>query len=308
MRRPSAWTITLLILMSGCARTDSDHSKAPTVATDSGVLDVYVVNYPLKYFAERIGGDHVRVTFPAPSDEDPAFWRPDADAISAYQQADLILLNGATYAKWIQTVTLPESRMVDTSVSLWKRYIRITDAVTHSHGPGKEHAHAGLAFTTWLDPEFAIAQADAIQRALAKARPQHASDFEQGLESLLGDFKELDQQIAKAIDGRRDQPLVFSHPVYQYLARHYGLNARSVHWEPDSVPSPKMRDELAILLETHPAKVMIWEGEPIAENAKLLDKLGLRNVVFDPCGNVPEGDFMSVMKQNAANLADALSK
>ncbi|HSQ86069.1 MAG TPA: hypothetical protein VLM43_15260, partial [Desulfobacterales bacterium] len=26
-------------------------------------LSVYVVNYPLKYFAERIGGDHVKVEF-----------------------------------------------------------------------------------------------------------------------------------------------------------------------------------------------------------------------------------------------------
>ena len=29
-------------------------------------LTVYVVNYPLQYFAERIGGGHVKVVFPAP--------------------------------------------------------------------------------------------------------------------------------------------------------------------------------------------------------------------------------------------------
>jgi ABC-type Zn uptake system ZnuABC Zn-binding protein ZnuA len=29
---------------------------------------VYVVNYPLQYFAERIGGEHVTVVFPAPAD------------------------------------------------------------------------------------------------------------------------------------------------------------------------------------------------------------------------------------------------
>ncbi len=30
----------------------------------SDKLSVYVVNYPLKYFAERIGGDNVKVVFP----------------------------------------------------------------------------------------------------------------------------------------------------------------------------------------------------------------------------------------------------
>ena len=32
----------------------------------TGKLGVYVVNYPLKYFAERVGGEHVRVVFPGP--------------------------------------------------------------------------------------------------------------------------------------------------------------------------------------------------------------------------------------------------
>ena len=70
-------------------------------------LTVYVVNYPLQYFAERIGGEHINVVFPAPANVDPAYWMPDAPTIAAYQQADLILLNGARYAKWINKVTLP---------------------------------------------------------------------------------------------------------------------------------------------------------------------------------------------------------
>ena len=79
----------------------------------AGPLSIYVVNYPLKYFAERIGGDHVRVEFPAPADVDPAYWNPDLAVISAFQKADLILLNGAGYAKWIAKVSLPRSKIVD---------------------------------------------------------------------------------------------------------------------------------------------------------------------------------------------------
>ena len=64
-------------------------------------LKIYVVNYPLQYFAERIGGDKVDVFFPAPSDVDPAFWTPGREVVRQYQQADLILLNGADYAKLV---------------------------------------------------------------------------------------------------------------------------------------------------------------------------------------------------------------
>ncbi|RLA05886.1 MAG: zinc ABC transporter substrate-binding protein, partial [Gammaproteobacteria bacterium] len=63
------------------------------------------VNYPLAYFAERIGGEQVEVGFPVPADVDPAFWSPAADAVAAYQAADVIILNGATYAKWVPKVT-----------------------------------------------------------------------------------------------------------------------------------------------------------------------------------------------------------
>ena len=52
-------------------------------------LTIYTVNYPLAYFAERIGSEQVEVVFPAPADVDPAFWMPDKATIAAYQQAYL---------------------------------------------------------------------------------------------------------------------------------------------------------------------------------------------------------------------------
>ena len=39
------------------------------------------------------------VTLPMPNDIDPAFWSPKAADVLALQKADLILLNGANYAK-----------------------------------------------------------------------------------------------------------------------------------------------------------------------------------------------------------------
>ena len=42
---------------------------APCVARETQAgLTVYVVNYPLLYFAERIAGKHATVIFPAPED------------------------------------------------------------------------------------------------------------------------------------------------------------------------------------------------------------------------------------------------
>jgi len=121
------WGLAAVLGLAGCA------GPAPTDPSDASVpaagdeLTAYVVNYPLQYFAERIGGELVSVEFPGPVDEDPAFWSPDAETVSAYQQADRILLNGAGYAHWVQRVTLPASKLIDTSAGFRERYIQVED-------------------------------------------------------------------------------------------------------------------------------------------------------------------------------------
>ena len=146
------------LLAVGCAEDRTEHSE-PSAPTTSR-LSVYVVNYPLQYFAERMGGELVEVHFPAPRDVDPAYWSPDPDTIAGYQSADVILLNGAGYARWVNHASLPRTRMVYTSAGFAEDYIDVEQTVTHTHGPGAEHSHRGTAFTTWLKPTLAIQQAD----------------------------------------------------------------------------------------------------------------------------------------------------
>ena len=98
-------------------------------------------------------------------------------------------------------------------------------------------------------------------------------------------------------------PLLASHPVYDYLSRRYGLNIKSVHWEPDEAPSNEQWIELRRILKDHPAKWMIWEAAPLQKSQGSLKSIGIKSLVFDPCGNVPgKGDFVTVMRQNGENI------
>jgi len=272
-------------------------------------MTVYVVNYPLQYFAERIGGEHVKVVFPAPAGIDPAYWMPDVKTISDYQQADLILLNGTNYARWVNRVTLPRFRMVNTSAGFKDKYMEAAEILTHSHGSGGEHAHEALAFTTWIDFSLAVRQAKAIEEALSRKRPDLRGSFQKNYAALEQDLMVLDETIKQVVSKDRTEPFVVSHPVYDYFARRYGLNIKSVHWEPDEIPTNEQMMALNRILKEHPAKWMIWEGKPMKESAKRLKAIGLESLVFDPCGNTPDqGDFLSVMRQNFDNLKLAFKK
>jgi len=275
-------------------------------AGESEKLTIYVVNYPLQYFAERIAGEHAAVVFPAPADVDPAYWMPGPKKISDYQRADLILLNGANYAKWVNKVSLPRFRMVNTSAAFKDRYIEAAEILTHSHGGEGEHAHESLAFTTWVDFSLAAEQAKAIEKALSRKKPALKDTFQRNYEELERQLHKLDRDIKKVVSKDRSRPLVVSHPVYDYFARRYELNIKSVHWEPDEIPTTEQMLKLHSILKDHPAKWMIWEGESIKESVERLKAIGMQSVVFDPCGNEPDQkDFMSVMRQNVENIKEA---
>jgi zinc transport system substrate-binding protein len=291
-------TIALVVILASGL-----FSSSPAAGASSTKLTIYVVNYPLQYFAVRIAGEHATVVFPAPADVDPVYWMPDTKTISEYQQADLILLNGANYARWVSKVSLSQFRLVDTSSTFNDQYIYSKEAVTHTHGPGGEHAHESLAFTTWLDLDLAAKQAQSIAKVLSRKKPELKDTFQKNYEALKNDLMSIDREIKKIVLNNQQQPLIASHPVYDYFAQRYGLNMLSVHWEPDEVPNVEQWLELKKILKEHPAKWMVWEGEPLDETVEKLKPLGINSIVFDPCGNVPQrDDFLTVMRQNIKNL------
>lgn len=304
--------LTLVCLVAvvafGCTSEDSgDGSKS---ASDSGGRKrVVAVNYALAYFAERIAGDAVEVDFPAPPGVDPAYWRPSDEELASIQSADLILRNGAGYAKWTKAASLPASRVVDTSASFADRYIEV-DGPTHSHGPGGEHSHKGTDFNTWVDPTYARAQAQAVLDALLRLVPESQTAMRKNYEALAEDLRALDRAFDELAERMQGIPLIASHPVYNYIADRYEWNLESLHWEPEEMPSEAQFEKLTQLLARHPAKIMIWEAHPdraIAE--KLAADYAMGEAVFFPLGNRPEeGDFLSVMRDNLGRLEAALSE
>jgi len=264
---------------------------------------VVTVNYPLYYFAQRIGGEHIDLVYPIPGDVDPAYWTPNERAISIYQSADLIIDNGAGYAKWMDKISLPSSRIVNTSRHIQDKYIALEEGSTHSHGPEGEHVHKGFAFTTWLDFKLAQQQAAAIKKALIRKIPEYKSVFDANLDKLNSDLKQLDDDMKIIGAGYSARPLFGSHPVYQYLAVGYKLHLLSVHWEADEMPAEKDWGIFKNKLKRHPGNVMLWEDQPLPEVKNRLKELGVASVVFSPCANMPDkGDFYEVMKKNINNF------
>ena len=164
---------------------------------ESDLLTIYVVDYRSNTSPSALRRDTPRwCSRPRPTGS--AFWTPGPDTIGAFQKADLILLNGAGYAKWVEKASLPRSKVVDTSAEFKNKYIKIAGATTHSHGSGGEHAHEGVAFTTWLDLDLAAKQAGVIGNALVQMRPDLLDEFQSNYAMLAKDLK-VDKSIRDVV-------------------------------------------------------------------------------------------------------------
>ena len=292
----------LLLLSIGFLACGSKKENKESQASENLVKPaVSVVNYPLYYFAERIAGDYIELNFPVPGDLDPAYWIPNSNDLTLFQESELILTNGADYAKWLNNVSLPERIMVNTSALVKDKYIKVQEGLAHSHGDGEEHIHTGIAFTTWLDLSIAAEQARSIKDALIKLLPEKSAELEKNFEPLQTELLSMHNKL-KALS--LDETIIGSHPVYQYLARAYDLNIKSVHLEPGEEPTPKQWHDFDHFHEHYPSELMLWEDEPLKIISELIEIKGLNIVVFNPCGNKPDdGDFMRAMKRNIEALA-----
>jgi zinc transport system substrate-binding protein len=300
--------ISVVLVAAACSGNDRQTGNEGPPVTKSQNTLVVASNYPLYFFASRItAGVEVapEIVFPD-IDGDPASWIPSAEQIQLLQSADVVILNGAGAEPWLDLITIDQRRLLDTSVGFSDRLISLEGAVAHQHGPEGEHSHQGTAFTTWLDPIIAIAQAHVVTNELIEIAPTGEKHFRDNLATLQQELMELDSQLANAFARLDGKPVLFSHPVYQYLQRRYGINGESVHWEPHEEPTTSDWIALQRILITHPATIMIWEDAPMSSTAERLSNASVVIVPFRTAANRPEeGDYFGVMRDNVERLGIA---
>jgi len=289
-----------LLLMTTLAPVRAAETKPVIAATHE----------PTRFIAERLAGDFAEIRYPVPAGVDPEFWKPKDADIAAIQQADLILMNGATYEKWAITAALPYGRLVDTSLGFADKFITVENAITHSHGDQGEHSHGGTASITWLDLGQAALQAEAAGAALADAFPARAGSIEEKTAELTGELEKLHAAMREAAAPLRGTTVLASHPYFDYWARAYQVEVAALSWEADMELGEEEIAALRELREQHPrARLFLWDGEPSEANRAALEREGLTGVVVSPAANrPPAGDFLAVMKANVERLAAATKK
>lgn len=269
--------LLLLTLLASLATLGACGRPAPPTAIT--VEEVARTTSPaVDELARRIGAQSVRVEAVYPHDAliDP--WHPTPDEIARLQRARLIVSNGAGLEAWVQTASLPRSRLVESADSIEPPLIRVAGE-THSHGPEGNHTHDVLLGQTWLDPLNAMAQATAIRDAMVLAFPEHRDGLTVNHAGLLDELQALHERIS-GVDATGIEIIAPETP-YAYLARRYGWRITPIG--PD--PSSWSRDLHAMRLSsgpprTNPAILLCPTLPPQGTQEAMLREHGVRCVLW----------------------------
>ncbi|MFN9721475.1 MAG: metal ABC transporter substrate-binding protein [Planctomycetota bacterium] len=257
-----AVSLMMLILMVGCS-PDPDSNSATSASSASGGIGkqqaatVVVTSEFLEQAGQRLAGDEFNVRKIVPDSTTSPRWRPRRSDLEMMRSAELIVMSGAGYEPWKDRVSLPDSRVVDSSSGYRDQLIRIPDAVTHQHGPEGKHSHAGFIAASWMDPDLAAAQLTAIEKAFTVIKPdlkpqfaREASRFRTMLESFSRDLDSL-----KARCDASKLMVASDSPAVSYLVRRLGLELKYLHWETPETPTDNDRSELQNLVRQLPDRL-----------------------------------------------------
>ena len=300
-RKKHIWIAIICTILCSCG--EKKVKKEETSIEEQAVPTVFVSNYPLEYFVQRIAGDKVDIVSYYKQVDEPTAWEPGEEEINALQQADLVLLNGASFEPWSMMLSLPQSKLVITTSAVADQLLEEKQTVSHSHGPEGEHEHAISAYTTWLNLELANAQAKAVLEALSRLQPENQDAYKANFNALSKQLMAMDEMMKGAAQSWQDTRVVYSQPIYQYLQDAYGIKGSSLQWAANSIPDKKQWHDFRHEQSHHRFKYMIWESPPSSEIVEELKSRGVDTIIFDPCIFPPRsGDFMSAMEANIQNL------
>lgn len=230
-------------------------------------LNVFVSILPQKYFAEKIGGDLVKVTVMVPPGASPATYEPKPKQMVALAKTDIYFAVGVPFeTTWLAKIaaTNPKMLIVHTEAGIEKMVM----TSPHHHGldsvqhhDEEKHEHQVKDPHVWLSPPLVMQQARNTLHGLLALDAPHRSSYEANYRKFIMELVELDLELNRMFDTERGQvEFMVLHPSWGYFARTYGLEQVPIEME-GKEPKPAELQYLIQYAKEHGIKVIFVQPQ-----------------------------------------------
>ncbi|MFZ4453915.1 metal ABC transporter solute-binding protein, Zn/Mn family [Salibacterium aidingense] len=301
------------LLGSACAAEEDQNQEA----SEESPLHIYTTLFAWEDFANRIGGEEVKVENLVPAGADAHSFEPTSQTMIDIAESDAFLFNGAGMEGFADSVNETVAAEDGLSVEVTKG-LDLQDGLgadPHDHGEEQHtHEHGDTDPHVWLDPILAQQAAENIKDALIELRPQKEEIFEENFAELEEDLQSLDASFTEMAEKAEHKTFIVSHAAYGYWEARYGLEQMSISGiSPSDEPSQKELQSIIETIEETGIQHVMFEQNvsskvtDVVQNEADAEALYLHNVSTRSEEEIEEGaDYFSLMKENIENLQTAL--
>lgn len=269
------------LALSACSSTASSGDSS----SKDGSLTVMASFYPLKYLAEKIGGEHVSVTSLTPDGAEPHDLELSPKMVDSLSSADAVIYLAGFQSAVDEAIEQQAPKTVIDVSSAAELVEAGSDAnhpaeeeateetqsgetEAHDH-EGHDHDHEGHDHKGhdheghdheghdhhhdmsadphfWLDPVRMAKAATLVGDKLAEADSTHADTYKANAKALAEELTTLGDTLVAKTSTCKVKTFVTAHTAFGYLADRTGLTQVGISGlDPDSSPSPARLAEIS---------------------------------------------------------------
>jgi zinc transport system substrate-binding protein len=283
-------------------------------------VSVITTIFPLKEFAQAVGGEQVEVTQLLPPGAEAHTWEPKPSDIVRLSRADIFIYTGAEMEPWVsgilKTIENPKLVIIEASQGLPLLRADQAEAIGGEHHHSQESMHGRFDPHIWLNFDFDQKIVDKITEALSKKDPEGILRYQRNAEAYKAKLRDIDLRYLKGLGKCDSKEVVLgSHAAFAYLAQQYGLRQISLYGiSPNAEPTPKKMAEVIACAKKYHAQAIYYEELVSDKLAKTIaQETGAKTLVLSTGENLTQKQietkvtFLALMEQNLENLRYGLS-
>lgn len=313
------------IVLAACGSNDDD-SKA-----DSGKLNVYTTVYPLQYFTEQIGGEHVTASSIYPAGSNEHTFEPTQQDMMKLADSDLFFYVGLGLEGFVEnakkTLANENTTLIETTANVDHEKFDVStsthDEHEHDHDATHEeeheheddgHNHGDIDPHVWLSPVISQDLALEIKNALVKKDPDNKADYEKNYDALVEKLQNVDADYKAMAKAAKNKEFYVSHAAFGYIAGEYGLTQTAVAGlNSQDEPSQKELTQIVAQAKKDNIQYILFEQNVSSKlTAVIQNDIGAKNLtvhnlsVLTKEDIADKRDYFSIMEDNLNVFKQAL--
>ena len=291
-----ALAVLMGVMLIGCNAKTETTTTAQNSNDDK--LNIIVSIYPLKEFADKIGGDKVEVTCLVPDNMEPHDYEPKTKDFQEVIKSKAFIYNGLGMETWVDQVN---ETIKDKSVTI----------VDSSTGVEVRKEEDAVDPHIWLSLKSAEIQSENIKNTLVKLDEKNKDYYEENYKKFKEELESVYNEYKPKFDTLNKKNFITGHAAFGYLCRDFGLTQKSVeNLFAEGEPTAKQLEELVNFCKENNIKTVFSESLASPKVSETLAKEVKAKVVPILTLEAKEGgkNYIEAMRYNLDEIYRCLSE